>query len=48
MKVMIDLTQTEVKYIRKFKKSLRDNPMNPKAHKIPSVQIFLKLAEVVK
>ena len=48
MKVLIDLTNKEVAYIRSFKKQQRENPISERVRDIPSVAIFLKLAEVVR
>ena len=48
MEVMVSLSDEEVKYIRNFKRELTQNPMKDKALKIPSVQIFLKVAEEVQ
>ena len=48
MKVLIDLTASEVAYIREFKRQQRANPLKERIRNVPSVAIFLKLAEVVK
>ena len=46
--ITITLTPAEVKYIRQFKQQIKSRPLGRKEMEMPSIQIFLKVAEEVK
>lgn len=47
MKATIELTKSDVAYIKEFKRNLMERPLNRKEKALPSMQIWLKLVDVV-